>query len=91
MLGWQVRELSIVLTILGQWQGGPILLPFAAASKVDDGNGDEATALDNSDNALNMMDTPEAGAELETAGAARAAVVLKQNSVMDFARYFRRV
>ncbi len=84
-----------MLTMLGLWQGGPILLPLASASNTDDGDADEATALDNPGSALNMMDTSksEVGAELpvETAGAARAAAVLKQNSVMDFARYFRRV
>jgi hypothetical protein len=81
---WEARS---VLTIFGLWQGGPILLPVATASKADASDANEATTLGNSDRAQNSA----AGMELETAGAAIAAAVLKQHSVMDFARYFRRV
>ncbi len=84
-----------MLITLRPWQGGPILLPVATASKAHAGDADEATDLDNADNTLNMMDIPEVPevAELETAGATSAAAdsELKQISVMNFERYFRQV
>jgi hypothetical protein len=85
---WEARS---VLTMFGLWQGGPILLPVATASKADASDANEATTLGNSDRTQNIMESSAAGVDMETAGAATAAVVLKQHSVMDFARYFRRV
>ncbi len=70
-------------------QGGPTLFPFATVSESVPGAAEDSQAklAMDMDTAVNMAETPEARADSGPATAVQPA----EESVMDFARYFRHV